>query len=338
MTAPLKMNADEDILFEQRGGVMRVTLNRPAALNALTLEMALTLEPLLADWAADATIAAVVVEGAGDRAFCAGGDIMHLYRGRSPEGNAFGAAFFAAEYRLNRAIKVFPKPYIALIDGIAMGGGVGLSVHGSHRIATERTLFAMPETGIGLFPDVGGSYFLPRLPGALGKFLGLTGWRIKAADCLYCGIADAFVPSEQLPALVEALTAADWPIGDPGDTASRLIADCAGDPGAATLAPLREAIDRCFAADDLTAIRAALAGEGADWSTKTLALLDKASPTSQAITLEQLKRGASLDFDACMTMEYRLSRACLAGHDFYEGIRAAVVEKDQAPGWRPAVS
>ncbi len=330
------LDAGDDILFEPRGEVMVVTLNRPAALNALTLPMAQTFAPLLSDWAADDSIAAVVVQGAGERAFCAGGDIIDLYEGRSPGGNAFGAAFFAAEYRLNRAIKVFPKPYIALIDGIAMGGGVGLSVHGSHRVATERTLFAMPETGIGLFPDVGGSYFLPRLPGRLGLFLGLTGWRVRAADCLLCRIADAFVPSARLPALVEALVATDWRQADPRAAATAAIADHAGDPGEAALTPLRAAIDRCFAGPDLSAILAALTGEGADWSDKALALLGKASPTSLLLALEQLRRGAALDFDACMTMEYRLSQACLAGHDFYEGIRAAVVEKDQSPRWDPA--
>ena len=194
-----------DIKFERRGGLGLITLNRPKALNALTLEMIGEMHPRLDAWAADPSVKAVAVQGAGDRAFCAGGDILHIYHGREDGRNPFGEAFFRAEYALNRRVKTYPKPYVALMDGVTMGGGVGLSVHGSHRVVSERCLFAMPETGIGLFPDVGGSYFLPRLPGQLGLFLGLTGWRLKAADCLYCGIGTAYLESARIEAFIEAL-------------------------------------------------------------------------------------------------------------------------------------
>ncbi len=330
------MSESDDILFERRGAVALITLNRPRALNALTLEMIEVLHPRLDAWADDPEVPAVVIRGAGDRAFCAGGDVLHIYEGRQDGRNPFGEAFFREEYSLNRRVKTFPKPYIALIDGVTMGGGVGISVHGSHRVATERTLFAMPETGIGLFPDVGGSYFLPRLPGHLGLFLGLTGWRIKAADCLYCGIATSYLDSAGLEAMIEALAAADWNARPAAGVVDRVLSEHRSDPGPPPLAEARDVIERCFSADSIEAIVERLRGEADPWSEKALGMLEKASPTSLKLTFRQLQKGRDMGFDEAMIMEYRLSQACTAGDDLYEGVRAVVVEKDQAPAWRPA--
>jgi len=324
----------DDILFDVRGQVAVVTLNRPRALNALTLEMIRAFEPRLAAWAGDASVAAVMVRGAGERAFCAGGDVRTIWHD-AQRGGTLAADFFRAEYRLNRAVKVFPKPYIAVIDGIAMGGGVGVSAHGSHRVVTERTQIAMPETGIGLFPDVGTTYLLPRLPGALGPYLGLTGTRLGPADALYAGVGTHFVANGTLPALEDALAATTWPGVKDRDLAGALLSRFAADPGPAPLAERRAAIDRCFAQDSIEAILAALHAEKCGWARATAAGLEERSPTSLKITLEALRRGATLTFDDAMTMEYRLSQACAARHDFLEGVRAALIDKDNAPRWQP---
>ena len=328
------MNDAAEILFERRGSIGIVTLNRPKALNALTLGMIRRMDPQMRAWAADPEVKAVVVQGAGEKAFCAGGDVVSLYeagkaaRAGQGDGSAI-RAFFSEEYVLNRLIKNYPKPYVALIDGISMGGGVGLSEHGSHRVVTERTMFAMPETGIGLYPDVGGTYFLPRLPGQVGTWLGLTGDRLKAADMLHIGAADAYVPSAKLDSLIAAL--AD------GVAADEAIARHKEQLGDAPLAAHRDAIDRCYAHDTVEAILAALDAEGTEWAAAQAATLKRVSPTSLKITLEAIRRGGTLDFDGCMKQELRLSLACLlAGHDFYEGIRAVLVDKDKNPRWNPA--
>lgn len=318
------MSAEPDILYEVAAGIAVATLNRPAALNALTLGMVRDFHPVLDRWAADPSVRAVVVRGAGERAFCAGGDIRALYDGR---GTGFTADFFREEYRLNRAIFRYPKPYIALMNGITMGGGVGVSVHARHRIVSGCTVFAMPETGIGLFPDVGGAYFLPRMPGETGLYLALTGERIRAADCLYTGIGDLYVPDERHDELIAALRGG-------GDVAGTLDA-FAGDAGAAPLADIRNAIDRCFSADGVEAVLAALAVEDTEWARKILAAMAVKSPTSQKIAFRQIRTGAALDFEDCMRMEYRLSQRVMAAHDFFEGVRAVVIDKDQSPAWRP---
>ena len=305
-----------------------VTLNRPGALNALTQAMCETYERRLADWAGDEAVRAVLIKGAGERAFCAGGDVRAIWES-GKAGGPLTATFFRAEYRMNRCLKVFPKPHIALLDGVTMGGGVGISIHGSHRIASERTLFAMPETGIGLFPDVGATHVLPRLAGGLGPYLGLTGARLKAADACYSGIATQFVPAERLAELEQAL------VGDPD--IDRVLAGFTADPGPAPLAEHRAVIDRCFTQETLEGVLEALAKEPGAWAAETLKLLEtRCSPTSLRVTFEALRRGAGLDFDAAMVMEYRLSQACMAGHDFYEGIRALIIDKDKAPAWKPA--
>ncbi|MFM2041520.1 MAG: hypothetical protein RLY86_96 [Pseudomonadota bacterium] len=336
----------EDVLCTVSGGVGLITLNRPKALNALTLDMIRVIDPQLRAWAADPAVHAVVIRGAGDRAFCAGGDVRAVWdAGRAMQAGAVEGltrAFFFEEYRLNRRIKTFPKPYIALIDGITMGGGVGLSVHGSHRVTTEKTLFAMPETGIGLIPDVGGTYFLPRLPGHMGRYLGLTGARLQAGDLHYLGLATAHVPADRLDALVADLTAADWAAAaDPHKRASDLIAthEVAVDPP--TLPALRGMIDRCFAHDTVEAVledleTMGLEAEGSGIALATARIIRTMSPTSLKLTLEQLRRGAELTFDDAMKLEFAVVQRIMRGHDFYEGIRAVLVDKDRSPKWQPA--
>ncbi|WP_207478970.1 enoyl-CoA hydratase/isomerase family protein [Arenibaculum pallidiluteum] len=330
----------DEILFERRGALGLVTLNRPKALNALNLAMIRAFSPRLRAWAEDPAVRAVVVRGAGDRAFCAGGDVLAVWEdGMAARRGGDGAGaltrdFFREEYLLNHCIHHFPKPYVAVIDGITMGGGVGLSVHGSHRIATERTLFAMPETGIGLFPDVGGSWFLPRCPGRIGTYLALTGARLGAADLLHTGIATAYLPSEGVEALLADLEGAE--LGGGAPAIDVVVARHRGDPGPAAIAENRAAIDRCFGFEGIEEIIDALQREGTDWAKVTLTVLSQMSPTSLKVTLRQLRIGAGMGFDDAMRMEYRLSQACMRGHDFYEGIRAVLVDKDKTPKWQPA--
>lgn len=318
--------ANDEILFDVAGHTARVLLNRPKALNALTHEMCVRFRRQLQVWAADDTVRALVIQGAGDKAFCAGGDIRKLYdEGRI--GGDYPFAFYGDEYRLNAAVFHFPKPYIAILNGIVMGGGVGVSAHGSHRIVSDNVMFAMPETGIGLFPDVGGSYFLPRCPGEIGLYLGLTGHRLKAADMLYAGLAEAYVPARRLDDLVAALSD-----GDVDD----VVAGFAGDAGEAPLAEHRDAIDRHFAPDSVEAIVESLESDPSDWAAKTAQTIAGKSPTSLKVTFRQLRQGAAKDFDDCMRMEWRMVNRIIAGHDFYEGTRAVVIDKDQAPDWQPA--
>ena len=318
------MSGAPEILFDVSDGLALVTLNRPAALNALTLGMIRAFHAKLDAWATDASVRLVAVRGAGEKGFCAGGDIRALYDGR---GTAITADFFREEYRLNHAIFHYPKPYVALMGGIAMGGGVGVSVHARHRVVCEATVFAMPETGIGLFTDVGGSYFLPRMPGKLGVYLALTGARLRAADCLYGGIADAFVPTGRHEELIAVSRSGDI---------QPALRRFAGDAGAAPMAAHRATIDRCFAGGTVEAIVSALEREGTEWAAAALRVMAGKSPTSQKIALRQIRLGASLGFDDCMRMEYRLSQHLMAAHDFFEGVRAVVIDKDQAPRWRPA--
>jgi enoyl-CoA hydratase len=314
----------DEVLFERRGALGLITLNRPQALNALTLDMIHAMTSRLEDWGDDPGITAVLIRGAGDKAFCAGGDIRALIQ---PDNSAYIAGFFADEYRLNRLIFRYPKPYVALIDGIAMGGGVGVSVNGGLRIATEATLFAMPETGIGMFPDVGGSYFLPRCPGEIGMYLGLTGARLKAADCIYAGIADGDVGAAKHNVMIERMAE--------GEAPDSVLRDLSGSPGAPPLANHRAAIDRCFAGDSVEEIVVALEEEGGLWATQTLEALEGKSPFALKVALRQLRLGRALDFEECMAMEYRLSQRVVPGHDFREGVRAVVIDKDGAPQWRP---
>ena len=318
----------DDVVFDVEGGVGVITLNRPKALNALTLDMCLAMQALLKDWATDDAIKAVIIEGAGEKGFCAGGDIRALHDSGKGDG-AYARDFYFHEYRVNRAIKHFPKPYVALIDGITMGGGVGVSVHGSHRVAGDRSVFAMPETGIGLFPDVGGSHFLPRLPRNFGFFFGLTGARIKAADMVYSGVATHYVPSDKQPGIFEAMKA--------GASADEAVMAVAEEPGTAPLGEAAQAIEQIFSARTMDALVEALKADGSDFAHQTLATLETKSPTSLKLTMRQLAQGeAEEDFDATMKMEYRLARRVIEGHDFYEGVRAVIIDKDNAPQWKPA--
>ena len=321
------MTDESEVLFERRGAAGLITLNRPKALNALTHGMCLALKAQLDEWAGDAAIKAVIVRGAGERAFCAGGDIRALYdSGRA--GTPYALDFYRDEYILDATIKHFPKPYVALIRGIVMGGGVGVSLHGSHRVADESTMFAMPETGIGLFPDVGGSYFLPRLPGETGMYLALTGARLKSADALNSGVATHFVPAAKTETLIERLAA--------GDAPNAAIGALSCNTGAAPLAELRAMIDRFFAGNTIEAILSALDADDGDWSRATAATIRTKSPTSLKIAFRQLRTGRGLEFDDCMRMEFRMVNRVIAGHEFYEGVRATIIDKDQSPKWQPA--
>ncbi|MEO3429810.1 enoyl-CoA hydratase/isomerase family protein [Pelagibius sp. CAU 1746] len=328
------MSEEQEILFEVKHGVGFITLNRPKALNALTLGMIREMSLQLSAWQEDSSVKAVAIRGAGDRAFCAGGDVRAVWEaGR--RGDPLTADFFREEYRLNRMIHVLAKPYVALIDGITMGGGVGLSVHGSHRVAGDRTMVAMPEVGIGLFPDVGGTYFLPRLPGRLGLFLALTGWRLNPADALYCGVATDYVPSDRRGDLLAAFAELDWSSAQPDTLVDGLIERFKTDPGTSELADHQQLIDHCFSARSVESILAALDDSGDDWAAKVAAIIRKQSPTSLKVTFAQLEKGGELDFDQAMIQEYRMSQAFMAGKDFYEGIRALLVDKDHQPKWEP---
>jgi len=332
----------DEVRFRVEGPLGIITMTRPKALNALTLPMIRLMAPQLAAWAEEPAVKAVAIEGEGERAFCAGGDVRAVWSAAKEPGYSAGqegflaADFFREEYRLNRQIHTYAKPFIALIDGVTMGGGVGLSIHGDLRIATERTLFAMPETAIGLFPDVGGHWFLPRLPGAIGLYLALTGDRLKAADCLTAEIATHYVPAEAMPAVLEALKGADWSQGAAGASAA-LGALTAQPEEAGHLPEQRERIDRCFGGKaSVEEVVAALKAEDDDWARGCLETMGKRSPTSMKLSFEQLRRGATMDFDAGMQMEYRLSQWCMRpGSDFFEGIRAVLVDKDHAPTWSP---
>lgn len=329
----------DEIFFKEipgnNGAIGEITLNRPKALNALTHTMVNALTKQLAIWAEANTIKAVVIRAAGDRAFCAGGDIRHVYEaGKAKDPTLI--QFFWDEYRLNHQIHHFPKPYIALLDGITMGGGVGISIHGSHRIATERLSFAMPETGIGFFPDVGGSYFLPRCPGKIGFYLGLTGARLKATDALYTELVNATIPSQRLNELVENI--ANTPFdNNPHRTITKILqAFHTTLDETARLTSYRELIDHCFASPTVTEIISRLREHPDEWSQQTAVTLTTKSPTSLAVTLQQLQKGATLSFDDCMRLEYRLVQRFLQNHDFYEGVRAVIIDKDQTPKWQPS--
>jgi enoyl-CoA hydratase len=319
--------SDAEILFEVRGAIGLVTLNRPKALNALTHDMCLKMKVQLDAWAGDAAVKAVAVQGAGERAFCAGGDIRSLYES-GKAGTPYALDFYRDEYVLDATIKHYPKPYIALISGIVMGGGVGVSVHGSRRIADETTTFAMPETGIGLFPDVGGSHFLPRCPGETGMYLALTGARLKTADCLYAGIATHFVPAAKRATLIERLAAGAAP-----DAALEGLHEDVPDT---FLKDHRAAIDAIFAKESVEAVLAALDADHTDWSRDTAKTIRAKSPTSTKLAFRQLREGAKREFDDCMRMEYRMVNRIVAGRDFYEGVRATIIDKDGAPKWDPA--
>lgn len=320
-----------DALCRIDGAAGVITLNRPKALNALTLDAVRAMRAALDAWVHDPAVTRVVIEGAGEKAFCAGGDIRKLVEAGKAGRRAEAEAFWREEYELNALIESYPKPYVALIDGIVMGGGVGVSLHGSHRVAGERFLFAMPEVGIGFFPDVGASWVLPRLPGRTGLYLALTGARLKQADALALGLATHAVGATAMAEIRAGLIA--------GEDVDSLLGRFLHDPGPAAIERSAATIDACFGEGSVEAIVAALertAAAGDAPAQEILDLMRGKSPTSQKIAFEQMRRGAGLSFPEAMRMEFRIVSRILDGHDFFEGVRAVLIDKDHAPRWAPA--
>lgn len=323
-----------ETIVGRTGALGCIRLNRPKALNSLTLAMVRDIEAALTVFEADPVIAAVLLTGEGERGLCAGGDIRMIYDG-GRAGSQEPVDFWREEYRMNARLARLAKPFIAFMDGIVMGGGVGVSVYGSHRIVTERTRFAMPETGIGFFPDVGASWFLTRQPGEFGTYVALTGEQLAAGDVIALGLADSHVPSERLPALAEAL--AGLPASATRADVSAAIAAFAEPPPAARVAAQRPLIDRFFAFDTIEDIFAALERDGSEFAERALGILRTKSPLSLKVTLRLLRLGRKeTSLEACLEREFAATAAVLRSHDFYEGVRAAVVDKDRNPQWSPA--
>jgi enoyl-CoA hydratase len=318
--------SNNEVLTRVENGVGRITLNRPKALHALTTDMCAAMAEALTAWDRDDAVRAVLIDHAeGTRGFCAGGDIRKVAESGRKDG-VEAAEFFRVEYTLNNQIKHYPKPYIAIMDGITMGGGVGISVHGSHRIVTERTVFAMPETGIGLFPDVGGGWFLPRLEGEFGTWLALTGAQLRGGDVVAAGIGTHFVSSERIEVLKQALLA--------GQNIGRALSGLTGAVPPPSYSSQMATIDRCFAHDTVTQISIALNNDGSEWAVKQAEILAKRSPQSLAVALKQLREGRRMtSFEEVMKMEYRLACRITQTRDFSEGVRAVIEDKDNAPCW-----
>jgi len=326
----------DTVKTKAHGGIGHITLNRPDALHALNLPMCEAIHSTLQDWREDDAVKMVLIDHEdGSRGFCAGGDIAMLAESGKGDGQE-ARAFFAEEYRMNAAIKSFPKPYLAIMDGVTMGGGVGLSVHGDFRVATERTLFAMPETGIGLFPDVGGGWFLPRLQGELGTWLALTGARLKGSDVFAAGVATHFIPSDRLPELRLKLEATEF--GDDAATVlSELLAKLSEPAAQGSYEAHLRTINQCFAHDRAEAIVEALERDGGEWASKQAATIREKSPETVKVALRQVREGAACEtFEENMAMEYRIGWRKVQSADFLEGVRAVIIDKDHNPKWSPA--
>ena len=317
----------ETVVMRREGAVGAVLMNRPRALNALDIGMIRGIQAAIDAWRDDAGVALVLLEGAGGKAFCAGGDVRGI-RDAAIAGDAASIeAFFSEEYAMNRGIARFGKPWMSLIDGVCMGGGIGLAIHNGPRVVSEHAMLAMPETAIALFPDVGTSHILPKLPGALGNWLALTGARLTGADNVHAGLATHYVPREALPALRAALVET----GDAG-----VVERFAAPLPEASFAPHRAAIDRCFAKDSVLEIITALEAEGTEWAAAQVKRLRRMSPTSLCVSLELLRRGAGLDLRGCLDEELHLTGSVVHDHpDFREGVRSVLVDKDGAPNWTP---
>jgi enoyl-CoA hydratase len=326
--------AEGDLIVRREGSLGVIRLNRPKAINAMTLEMSEGVDAALERFARDPEIAMVLLEGAGERGLCAGGDIRGLWESSKAKGD-LGKIFWRQEYIMNAWIAKYPKPYVAFMDGLVMGGGVGLSAHGRHRVVTEKTKLAMPEVGLGFFPDVGGTYLLSRTPGELGTYFGLTGTTMNGPDAIYAKFADAVVPSAKLPALREALTKVA-----PGTTSAdvdRLIAGFATGEKAGPVAAMQARIDGWFAHDRMQDIVAALRADGSEMALATLKTLGEKSPRGMVVTLKLLRLGrTSATLEECLVREYRAALEVFASDDFREGVRAAVIDKDRNPKWQPA--
>lgn len=314
-----------ELLCEVRGRAGVITLNRPEVLNSLNLSMLSAMHRQLRDWATDARVEAVVVRGAGTRAFCAGGDVRAVYDSRGND--AFMDRVYRIEYLLDEYISRYPKPYIALMSGFTMGGGCGISIHGRHRVVTESSVIAMPEVAIGLFPDVAGSYFLSRCPGATGLYLGLTGTRVGGADALYLGLADCFVPVDRLDPLLAL-------IAQTGDV-PQALATFAVPPPAGGLETLRPDIDDCFDRASVAAILAALESRAADWARDALHAMRTASPMSLEITFRAIREGRAKSLRECLDTDFRIALRLMRQADYFEGVRALIIDKDRAPKWSP---
>jgi len=325
----------DDLIVSSAGALRRITLNRPQALNAITLDMAIAMTALLRDWQIDPKVGAVLLDGAGERGFCAGGDIRALYdatRSKQPiSAEALPARFWATEYKLNVLIARYAKPVVAVMDGLVMGGGVGLSAHAAHRVVTERSAVAMPEVGIGFFPDVGAAFLLARAPGYLGTHLALTGQRLGAADALDCKLADVHLPADRLRELPAALANCRS-----HDDVRAALEPLSAAPAPGHLRKQREWIDACYGGDELEDIMKRLRRCSVDGAQAAVATMRKASPTSLKVTLRNVRSAAVFDrVEQSFVQDYRIALACIAGHDFIEGIRAAIIDKDRNPRWRP---
>jgi enoyl-CoA hydratase len=319
-----------DIIVREQGALRRLTLNRPKALNAITLDMSITMTAMMRAWASDPAVGAVMLDGAGERGFCAGGDIRALYDA-AKVGDPLPQKFWAVEYHLNVMIARYRKPVVAIMDGVVMGGGIGLAGHAADRVVTERSAIAMPEVGIGFFPDIGASFPLARAPGFTGTYLALTGDRMNAADAIYCGLADIHIPTAKLAEIPGAL--ADCRSTD--DVRKRL-GELSAAPAPGKLAAARPWIDACYGADAVEDIFARLAKSDAEAAQAALATMKKASPTSLKITLRNMRDAAKFKrIEECFVQDYRIALACVAGHDLIEGIRATIVDKDRNPQWLP---
>jgi enoyl-CoA hydratase len=331
MNAPM---IEPDLIVRREGAAGVIRLNRPKAINALTLEMTRGIVAALDAFEADSGVALVLLEGAGERGLCAGGDIRGLYDSAKAGGD-LGKIFWREEYILNARIAAYPKPYVAFMDGLVMGGGVGLAAHGSHRIVTEKTKISMPEVGIGFFPDVGGSWLLSRAPGETGTYFGLTGEVMNGADAMFCGFADAFVPTAQWAALRDALT--QVPAGADAAKVQALIAGFATSPGPGPAQQHRQEIDALFGQASIEEIVTALAHHNSDLAQTALQTLLGKSPTSLKVTLKLLRDARDkTSLQQCLVDEYRAALQVFASDDFVEGVRAAVIDKDRNPQWRPS--
>ncbi|WP_055137406.1 enoyl-CoA hydratase/isomerase family protein [Pseudomonas corrugata] len=327
-----------EVLVDVRNHIGHLTLNRPAGLNALTLGMVRSLQQQLDAWLPDPQIHAVVLRGAGDRAFCAGGDIRSLYDSHK-QGDTLHEDFFVEEYALDLTIHHYRKPLLALMDGFVLGGGMGLAQGADLRVVTERSRLGMPEVGIGYFPDVGGSYFLPRIPGELGIYLGVSGAQIKAADALYCGLADWYLESRKLAQLDERLDRLEWSDMPLKDLQSLLAKLAVQQLPAPPLDDLRPAIDHFFALPDVPSmveqLRQVTVANSHEWALQTAELLETRSPLAMAVTLEMLRRGRHLSLEECFALELHLDRQWFERGDLIEGVRALLIDKDKKPRWNP---
>ena len=324
----------DEVILDRAGSAAVIRLNRPKALNSINLPMVRTIRHALEQYRDDPSIGAVILRGEGERGLCAGGDIRVLYD-LGKAGDPEVTRFWREEFPLNYTISHYPKPYVALMDGITMGGGVGLSAHGRHRVVTERTRLAMPETGIGYFPDVGATWLLPKAPGEVGTWMALTGQEVDGAGAIYAGLADALMPAERLDALVDAIGALGGAggNGEVDDT----IASFAVPPAESVLEKNRQLIDRCFGFDRVEDVLAALAAEEGDFAATTREAMLKRSPTSLKLSLRLLRAGRqSSGLVECLEREFGAGVEILRHHDFYEGVRAAIIDKDRNPRWLPA--